>query len=108
MQTNLLQPAASAEANDSPTAYAQAVVCKELLECPFCGGQPTVSPMRYANTGNIYGYRLECDGCEIELKEQPVCWAAGKKNEEMLEAKAALITRWNRRQPNDQAHAGGA
>jgi hypothetical protein len=32
MQTNLLQPAASAEANDSRTASDKAVVCKELLD----------------------------------------------------------------------------
>jgi hypothetical protein len=32
MQTKLLQPASSAEANDSQTASDKAVVCKELLE----------------------------------------------------------------------------
>jgi site-specific DNA-methyltransferase (adenine-specific) len=37
MQTNLLQPAASAEANDSRTASDKAVVCKDLLGKIVCG-----------------------------------------------------------------------
>lgn len=70
---------------------------EKLLDCPFCGNPPQITERRYANTNRIYGYWLRCGGCGIEIKEQPVCWAAGKENEEMLEAKVTLIGRWNRR-----------
>ena len=43
MPTNLLQPAASAEANDSRTASDKAVVCKELLACPFCDSEKVMA-----------------------------------------------------------------
>lgn len=82
MQTNSLQPERSAD----------------LLGCPFCGGTPKVTELRYINTGRLYGYWLKCGGCGLEIKEQPGCWPAGKENEEMLEAKEALVMRWNRRQ----------
>lgn len=69
----------------------------KLRECPFCGHEPRISELRYVNTGRLYGYWLKCDGCELKIKEVPVCWPAGKENEEMVEAKAALVARWNRR-----------
>lgn len=100
MQTNSDKPVPPAEANDSRTsrtASDEAVVCKELLGCPFCGSLPTISELRYVNTGRLYGYWLKCDGCGLEIKEAPVCWPAGKENEEMKEAKVALVNRWNRR-----------
>lgn len=68
-----------------------------LLNCPFCGGTPTVTEMRYSNTGRLYGYRLECAGCGLQIKQRPVGWPMGKENEAMIGAKTALEARWNNR-----------
>lgn len=74
-----------------------------LLACPFCGGEAKISAMQYVNTGRIYGYRLKCVGCGLEIKEQPAGWVCGKENETMLEAKAALESRWNMRSQANSA-----
>jgi len=79
------------------SAAGQAVGSSDLLACPFCGAIPKICEMRYINTGRLYGYRLKCGTCGLGVKEQPVCWPAGKENEEMLEAKVALVKRWNTR-----------
>ena len=86
--------------DDQPKREAS-LAAPTLLACPFCGGQPAITEMRYVNTGRLYGYRLECGGCGLKRQAQPVCWPTGKENESLLEAKEALETWWNARQANE-------
>jgi len=75
---------------------------QNLLACPFCGQAAAVHEMRYINTGRLYGYQIKCGGCDLEIKEQPACWLAGKENEEMLNARISLVTRWNTRHASSE------
>lgn len=95
------QPAAPAEVNDSRTARDEAGVCKELLGCPWCNGTPNVSEMRYANTGNLYGYKIACACCNFEKKMCPGGWLMGQESEAMENARVSLIHWWNNRVQSD-------
>lgn len=89
------------EANDSRTASDEAVVCKELLDCPWCNGTPNLSELRYTNTGRLYGYKLSCACCNFEKKISPAGWMMGQESEAMENARTSLIRWWNNRvQPN--------
>jgi Lar family restriction alleviation protein len=68
-----------------------------LLPCPFCGRAPEIFPLRYRNTGRLYGYQISC-GCGLEIKEQPAGWPMGTEKLVMKQAKATLVARWNKRQ----------
>jgi hypothetical protein len=76
--------------------------CTDLLACPLplCGGHATLSELRYANTGNIYGYTACCDECGLELSRQPAGWPCGYEKETMANAKSEVVTLWNTRHAN--------
>jgi len=52
---------------------------KELLPCPFCGGEPYIEPHRgtYVN-----GYFVSCNNCACESR---------------VDTKESVITTWNTR-----------
>lgn len=57
--------------------------------------------MKYRNTGNVFGHKIECKNCGIEAIRHPCGWTAGKEQQAMDEAKADLVAWWNARsQPN--------
>ena len=85
-----------------------AVTCSALLGCPWCGNAPTFKPLRYRNTGNVFGYKIRCEQCDFEKSEKPACWMMGNEKETMDEAARMLGEWWNARsQPNDKLRHGG-
>jgi hypothetical protein len=71
----------------------------ELLPCPLprCGGKATLTELRYANTGNLYGYLAKCCECGLELRRAPAGWPCGYELEAMKDAKYEVLGLWNTR-----------
>ena len=97
MQTHSDQLVTTAEDNDSRTASDEAVVCKEMLGCPWCHGTPGLKPMNYRNTGRLFGYKISCAACNFEKTHVPACWTEGEESETMELARVALVQWWNNR-----------
>jgi hypothetical protein len=67
------------------------------LRCPWCGGTPNLTEMRYVNTGRLYGYQIACASCNFEKKMQPAGWLTGEEAEAMANANDSLVRWWNDR-----------
>ena len=68
-----------------------------LWGCPWCGLQPEIFPMRYRNTGRLFGWRLCCQTCGYEKSNRPAGWPQGQEMEAMENALDELVSWWNSR-----------
>jgi len=104
MQTETIKPKETV----GKTEAAVAVRSGDLLACPLplCEGKATLTELRYANTGRIYGYLAKCDECGLELRREPAGWPCGYEKETMETAKSDVLTLWNTRHANDKLRRG--
>lgn len=77
---------------------------EQLLPCPLptCGGSPTLTELRYSNTGSVYGYLAKCAACGLELRREPAGWPVGYQFKTMCDARDEVVRLWNTRARPEQ------
>lgn len=78
---------------------------KKLKPCPFCGSEPEISELRYANTKGLYGYILKCE-CGFNKRFEAVCWPEGEEAERLKETYEEAFAWWNRRSTAEAKRKG--
>lgn len=69
-----------------------------LKPCPLaCKSEVVLLEHTYGYTGTCYGYKIQCQACEVAVSWKLVGWTIGERDSELAKGKAELITRWNTR-----------
>ena len=68
---------------------------RELLPCPFCGGEARFRVYDLKGYRGKYEYIIRCDNCNIQFKESDVY-------QNKIKARQKVIDKWNTRKPIDR------